>query len=542
MHQYRTMILRLACLALGLFFVISSPQAQAQRRSRKKQLDSWERWKRTFILKQVPHSAQSVLVRRAYQACMSSSQPSSTVCALVGASYLKGSHKKARFQMAARFLNKACKLRDGWGCWLLAKAMKKLSFQRRRVRRTFYRARTLLRQRCSSKRGFSCYIWGTFLLQATSRQSRWNQVKRSFQRGCRSGDKTSCASLGRLSALGLGGRKDPSRAVKLFRTSCQAGSALGCMELGLALLKQKQTDESSQARRLLERSCSLHWQEGCARLGLLLLAGRLGSSQTSAFRFLGRGLSYLRSRCLARDTKVCLTLGTMLQQGLGTSKDWKQAQHFFGVACSVGSSKACKRHAFLYFQQGEQAYRKRKEYKRAYRMFSLACQNMYRPACKRMKSMFRIIRVERKCLLHHDERFCLKLAQMYWKGNRVLQDKALARSLFFKACVLESGYACWFLANLRGVFAMSPFRRKQLYQRSCWYGYKKACRPSLKAMQVVQVSPTQTTNTSSEKVKGSSIQVVMPRLRGTPAKPRKVPSSASVPTRTFGKDDDDDDE
>jgi uncharacterized protein len=68
--------------------------------------------------------------------------------------------------------------------------------------------------------------------------------------------------------LGSGGvAKDDARAVELFRKGCDAGVAMGCLDLGVMVASGRGvTKDPKKARELFDQACQAGVTDGCDKL------------------------------------------------------------------------------------------------------------------------------------------------------------------------------------------------------------------------------------------------------------------------------------
>jgi len=119
-------------------------------------------------------------------------------------------------------------------------------------------------------------------------------------------------------------------------TSCEAGSADACNDLGVVFLRGDALPrDAARAFRELERACSGGSAEGCNNLGALHEQGTGTRVDLSAAARL-----YDRA-CDTGAALGCSNLGALYAKGKGVARDEADARRLFTRACETGSAVGC---------------------------------------------------------------------------------------------------------------------------------------------------------------------------------------------------------
>jgi uncharacterized protein len=234
---------------------------------------------------------------------------------------------------------KACKLGSVMGCVALVRGDKLVLEDKRAQQRELQSwALKQLVSMCSSAnqkhRRRACSFLATQpddVLRGLSQQKQGVEKERLVQRACRAGHKDSCA------AMAVAQERWNARTVRVFRTSCQLGSAAGCYHHGLVfefgLAGRKGSAE--RAARLYRQSCRWGLSEGCRRVGLSLRVGAgAGASAEGALKFFERA-------CRMKNGAACMNFAELLRsKNLGGDAN-KKAEQAEGKACDLGHLAGC---------------------------------------------------------------------------------------------------------------------------------------------------------------------------------------------------------
>jgi TPR repeat protein len=157
---------------------------------------------------------------------------------------------------------------------------------------------------------------------------------------CEAGDARACNSRGFDYWNGTGVKKDPAKAIELFRKACDAGNAEACVNLaagyenGLGIKK-----DVARANELYRSACEAGEAGGCSNLAFNYGSG-IGLSKE-----LGKANSYYGKACEGRLAEACFNLAVNYQEGTGVQKSIASANDFFRKACELGYKEGCRQAA-----------------------------------------------------------------------------------------------------------------------------------------------------------------------------------------------------
>jgi uncharacterized protein len=122
--------------------------------------------------------------------------------------------------------------------------------------------------------------------------------------------------------------KDEARAAALFTKACDAGSALGCSNLGILFEQGRGVGkDEARAAALYTKACDAGNEGGCYFLGNMFVEGR-GVGKDEA-----RAASLLTKACDRGFAPGCSTLGLLFEHGHGVVKDEARAAALYTKAC-----------------------------------------------------------------------------------------------------------------------------------------------------------------------------------------------------------------
>jgi TPR repeat protein len=164
---------------------------------------------------------------------------------------------------AATLYQKACDLKNAWGCTNLGEVYT----SGRGVPRDEAKAAVLLRQACDLKNPQACSDLGSLYSEGHGVQKDPEQAVALFERACNAGNAVGCRALGWHVAAGDGIAQDSARAAALFQQACDGGEATGCGALGDVLVRGVGVaTDRVKGIAYLHKSCDAGSQFGCGKL------------------------------------------------------------------------------------------------------------------------------------------------------------------------------------------------------------------------------------------------------------------------------------
>jgi TPR repeat protein len=164
---------------------------------------------------------------------------------------------------AASFYQRACDLKNAWGCTNLGE----LYTSGHGVARDEARAAGLLKQGCDLKNAQACSDLGLLYSEGHGVEKDGPRSVALFEQACNAGNAVGCRALGWHVAAGNGVTQDPVRAAALFQQACDGGEATGCGALGDVLVRGVGVAvDRAKGIAYLHKSCDGGSQFGCGKL------------------------------------------------------------------------------------------------------------------------------------------------------------------------------------------------------------------------------------------------------------------------------------
>jgi TPR repeat protein len=136
--------------------------------------------------------------------------------------------------------------------------------------------------------------------------------------------------------LGTGVPAEVEQAAERLQTSCDAGDAKGCFDLGQLFASSKwNAKDDKRAAELFGKSCDGGHQPACENLAEAYEHGRGVAKDTSRARVL------YDLACRARRAFSCGTLGTAYAAGHEVTRDLRRAKELLQLGCEEGDSASC---------------------------------------------------------------------------------------------------------------------------------------------------------------------------------------------------------
>ena len=147
---------------------------------------------------------------------------------------------------------------------------------------------------------------------------------------CDAGTATGCVNLGIAYTTGKGVTRDDKKALELFDKACKAGVAGGCFNLATAWYEGRGvTADPARARGLYQQACDGKYPKACSNLGILFESG-VGGPKDEA-----RAAEMFRKGCDGGEPVSCYNLATRYNRGLGVPVDRARAATLFQGACDA---------------------------------------------------------------------------------------------------------------------------------------------------------------------------------------------------------------
>ncbi|MCA9520339.1 MAG: protein kinase, partial [Myxococcales bacterium] len=150
---------------------------------------------------------------------------------------------------------------------------------------------------------------------------------------CDSGDAFACWASGRLFDLGLGTKRDVSRAQTLYRKACELGEGRGCRFLAYHLAGGKR----SEVWQKLIKGCLARDAGSCVELGLMYEEGRGFPAKD-----LSIAQSHYQTACELKHAVGCARLAQLYLLGIDGKRDARKATLYYRRACALGHAASCQ--------------------------------------------------------------------------------------------------------------------------------------------------------------------------------------------------------
>ena len=277
---------------------------------------------------------------------------------------------------------------------------------------------------------------------ARSRDPHWPTASDSadaLEKSCAHGHAASCTRLGRLYALGKQAERDDTKAAEAYRRGCAGGDAKGCTWLGDAYRDGRGVErDHTQAVQYLRQACDASDGEGCTDLGGMYRASIDAPPEPdAAARLFKRG-------CDLEEPSGCLALARSQAAALSQPEAQALTERAFKLAtrgCARNNLFHCSLLAALHDSDGPH-----KDVKQAFTLNQQLCKQGYG---------------------------CAHLAEAYWNGAGVEQDRARARELLEEDCAAGGTLGCTDLGELR--LEEDPDAARKAFDRACDQGAGYAC-------------------------------------------------------------------
>ena len=212
------------------------------------------------------------------------------------------------------------------------------------------------------------------------------------------------------------GVKD-EEAVRLWKSSCEAGSVESCANLGWMYQDGRGTDQDLKAAyRLARLGCDEGLAFACNNLGVMY-DNALGVSQDY-----GKAVALYQQGCDGGNARGCTNLGFMYDKALGVAQDYEKAVALYRQGCDGGAAGGCSNLGFMYREELGVA----RDFEKALALFTKGCEG-------------------------GNGRGCTLLAWTFEKALGADQDLKKAETLYIQACEMGDEWACEKLETFREV-------------------------------------------------------------------------------------------
>lgn len=298
---------------------------------------------------------------------------------------------------------------------------------------------------CTGAFSAGCAGWGTRMNLWLGGSQSLSDAVSSFDRACESGLLVACVNQGAMLLVGEGAGRDRLRAHDLFTKACDGGDPGGCGESATLFLQDRvqQARDDRKGFTLMQKACVGGELDACGNVYTLDIYGR-GEVGKEAF-----GWSKLQSLCSGTERTTCEAVADLYVDGLGTivPKNPEQARKLYEEVCDSGTGRGCNSLGYVLLQ----GLGGSKDNTKALSIMRAACDHDDFDSCVNLgflhtdgvagvaKDMAKgNDYFEKGCKMGH-AKSCNALSHSYVSGDGVKKDVARAASLAHEAC--EGAYA-----------------------------------------------------------------------------------------------------
>lgn len=149
----------------------------------------------------------------------------------------------------------------------------------------------------------------------------------------------SCNALGRAYEEGVGvepPKKDEEKAAELYKKSCMARFAPGCVSAGDLASLSKRKEDIQDAANFYERACKIDAREGCFELASLHEKKAWpGADDVKASE-------YFQRTCNIDPQRGCYEAGLLMETQRVPAREG-EIEYLYNLACEHGNSTACSK-------------------------------------------------------------------------------------------------------------------------------------------------------------------------------------------------------
>ena len=252
-------------------------------------------------------------------------------CVRAGKAHEDGVGTAVNKSAAAPFYRRACDGKDGDGCARLGW----LTFTGEGVTRNFDAGYALLEKGCDDlKSGEACYIMSAVNLSSDS-PALQELGSRNLMASCADGYLPGCYDLGASFLEGTRGfKRDPAGAVFIWEMeACAKGYARACAAAGFVYQHNEEIKRDPvKAVRLYRQACDAGESIGCSYLGIAYGDGLGGLAKDPA-----KAAQLYASACDAGAGDACSLLAEAYRSGTGVGRDITKADVLARKGCELKS-------------------------------------------------------------------------------------------------------------------------------------------------------------------------------------------------------------
>lgn len=190
--------------------------------------------------------------------------------------------------------------------------------------------RAAYQRACEANVAAACNDLGFFVAQ----DGQKTRAVELWRKSCELGSKDGCDSYGTGLRDGLGGAVDETGAVAAYELACRQNDAAGCTNLGRQLLNGRGVArDTARAEKLWRTTCaSEEIHDSCRVLGLALVRGEGLTKDVDG------GVVMLKRACRYGKAADCFAASEVLEE----LQQPAEALRYLRTSCAWGSSNGCR--------------------------------------------------------------------------------------------------------------------------------------------------------------------------------------------------------
>jgi len=296
-------------------------------------------------------------------------------------------------------------------------------------------------QSCDSGEMDACVFYAVSIgYKKSATKDEHAKMAQLLETACERGAANACNSRAYTLNRGIGGTKDPQRAIEYLKKACAGGSTAACITMAGNYNDDK---AYAQSNDLFARLCEAEVHDSCTNRARNYENGRGGPKN------LKKAAGLHLASCKAGHAPGCGQIARLYADGLGVKKSLRKAFKYYKQGCNKGNKYSCFSVAYAYaFGRGVP-----KKILKAARLWMDGCQQKFGASC-------------------------IMVGHLFKHGYGVEQSLEIANSMYLTGCQLGDPGGCGHYGlNLRegnGIRRNRKEGRKYL-QMGCDGGDKSSC-------------------------------------------------------------------
>lgn len=348
-----------------------------------------------------------------------------SACYTLGYKYYKGIGIEVNLNAAVNLLNKSCKLDVIEACNTLGN----MYYNGKGIKRDLVAAQNLYQQSCMADNSEGCYYLGKVYAYYENKGIEINSTSAAnmFYRSCVLKNGDACSRLGQMYYKGEGVERNTNAAKSMFQRGCELQSNQACQNLA------QMSTQTTQAK--------------------VNTSGNLGEGNQSSTS--SKNNNDILQKCNQQDAQACVTLALDYYEGKVVNRDISLTKKLLQKGCDISWGPACYGLGMFYYK-GQDGFEH--DIAKATSLLSRGCALNIGPSCELLGVLYSSENNMRRALLSfqagcalNSGQSCLILGLKYNQGDTSIAlkpNKTYAKSMMEKACNLNVGSACGYLASM----------------------------------------------------------------------------------------------